>query len=282
MDYQKFLEEYIIHLSKVRGYSDNTISSYKNDLNSYFTISGNSYFIDNDIKAYIKKLSLNGYSNSSINRKISALKSFDKWLYEKGIIENLKVENVKYLKISKNLPEVLSSTYMNKIIDEMDTSTNEGIRDKAIIELLYSSGLRVSELVNLNIEDINKNLTLKVVGKGRKERLVPLNNKAYKSINKWKKYARDHIANKDEHSLFVGNKGSRINQRQIRRIVSKKMGTYPHAIRHSFATHLLEGGADIRIVQELLGHEDPSTTQIYTHISIKEMQKKYKTSHPRA
>ncbi|MEC7820774.1 MAG: tyrosine-type recombinase/integrase, partial [Actinomycetota bacterium] len=208
MNYQKFLEEYFTHLSKVKGYSDNTISSYKNDLNLFFTTSDNPYFSDNDIKVYIKKLSLNGYSNSSINRKISAIKSFDKWLYEKGLIEKRIVENVKYLKISKNLPEVLSSTYINKVIDEMETSTNEAVRDKAIIELLYSSGLRVSELVNLNIEDINKNLTLKVVGKGRKERLVPLNNKAYKSINKWEKYARDHIANKDEHSLFVGNKGS--------------------------------------------------------------------------
>ena len=147
---------------------------------------------------------------------------------------------------------------------------------------MYSSGLRVSELVNLNISDISKNLTIKVIGKGRKERLVPLNKKAYISIDKWKKYSRDELANKDEPSLFVGNRGARINQRQIRRIVLKKLGTYPHAIRHSFATHLLEGGADIRIVQELLGHVDPNTTQIYTHISVKEMHKKYKTSHPRA
>ena len=282
MNYQKLLGEFLKYLSKVKEYSENTITSYSNDLDSFLKISAESYFINGDIKKYLKDLSAKGYTNASINRKISAIKSFDRWLYENGIIENRKVENVKYLKISKKLPEVLSSTYINKLIDEMETSTNEDIRDKAIIELLYSSGLRVSELVNLNIEDISRNLTLKVIGKGKKERLVPLNNKAYVSVNNWKKYARNNIAKKEEESLFVGNKGARINQRQIRRIVSKKMGTYPHAIRHSFATHLLEGGADIRIVQELLGHEDPSTTQIYTHISIKEMQKKYKTSHPRA
>ncbi len=282
MNYQKLLGEFLKYLSKVKEYSENTITSYSNDLDSFLKISAESYFINGDIKTYLKDLSAKGYTNASINRKISAIKSFDRWLYENGIIENRKVENVKYLKISKKLPEVLSSTYINKLIDEMETSTNEDIRDKAIIELLYSSGLRVSELVNLNIEDISRNLTLKVIGKGKKERLVPLNNKAYVSVNNWKKYARNNIAKKEEESLFVGNKGARINQRQIRRIVSKKMGTYPHAIRHSFATHLLEGGADIRIVQELLGHEDPSTTQIYTHISIKEMQKKYKTSHPRA
>ena len=270
------------YLSKVKGYSENTTTSYNNDLSLFLKIGGESYFRNGDIKTYLKKLSEDGYTNTSINRKISAIKSFDKWLYENGTIENRKVENVKFLKISKNLPDVLSSTYMNKIIDEMSTGTNEDIRDRAIIELLYSSGLRVSELVNLDITDINKNLTIKVIGKGRKERLVPLNKKAYISIDKWKKYSRDELANKDEISLFVGNRGARINQRQIRRIVLKKLGTYPHAIRHSFATHLLEGGADIRIVQELLGHEDPNTTQIYTHISVKEMHKKYKTSHPRA
>jgi len=279
---QKLLDEFLDYLSKVKEYSENTTTSYSNDLTLFLKIGGESYFRNGDIKTYLKKLSEDGYTNTSINRKISAIKSFDKWLYENGTIENRKVENVKFLKISKNLPDVLSSTYMNKIIDEMSTGTNEDIRDRAIIELLYSSGLRVSELVNLDITDINKNLTIKVIGKGRKERLVPLNKKAYISIDKWKKYSRDELANKDEISLFVGNRGARINQRQIRRIVLKKLGTYPHAIRHSFATHLLEGGADIRIVQELLGHEDPNTTQIYTHISVKEMHKKYKTSHPRA
>jgi len=167
-------------------------------------------------------------------------------------------------------------------MDELPISSNEDIRDKAIVELLYSSGLRVSELVQLNINDIGNKKSVKVLGKGKKERLIPLNKKALNSIKDWEDRSRTEIANQNEDALFVGIRGSRINDRQVRRIVLKKLGTYPHAIRHSFATHLLEGGADIRIVQELLGHEDPNTTQIYTHVSVKEMQKKYKTSHPRA
>jgi integrase/recombinase XerC len=234
------------------------------------------------IKKYIIDLSRQKYSNASINRKISAIKSFDKWLYDKSIVSRKQSNNIKLLKLPKTLPEVLSSSYINKLIDELQKSSNEDIRDKAIIELLYSSGLRVSELVQLNLNDIDNNQSLKVLGKGKKERIIPINRKAHNAIILWKDTSRSEIANKGEKSLFVGVRGARINDRQVRRIVLKKLGTYPHALRHSFATHLLEGGADIRIVQELLGHEDPNTTQIYTHVSVKEMQKKYKTSHPRA
>ena len=197
-------------------------------------------------------------------------------------VETIHSKNIKYLKIPQTLPEVLSSSYLNKLIDGIEASTDEEIRDKAIIELLYSSGLRVSELVKLNLNDFNNEKYIKVSGKGRKERVVPLNQSAFKSIDYWIKDSRNKIAKSSESALFVGNKGSRIDVRVVRRIVLKKLGTYPHAVRHSFATHLLEGGADIRVVQELLGHEDPNTTQLYTHISVKELKKKYKTSHPRA
>ena len=210
------------------------------------------------------------------------LKSFEKWLYEMNKVETIHSKNIKYLKIPQTLPEVLSSSYLNKLIDGIEASTDEEIRDKAIIELLYSSGLRVSELVKLNLNDFNNEKYIKVSGKGRKERVVPLNQSAFKSIDYWIKDSRNKIAKSSESALFVGNKGSRIDVRVVRRIVLKKLGTYPHAVRHSFATHLLEGGADIRVVQELLGHEDPNTTQLYTHISVKELKKKYKTSHPRA
>ncbi len=282
MEYKGYLDEFLSYLENVKEYSKYTIISYKSDLEGFIMHSDSRSINDTIIKSYIKNLSIKGYSNSTINRKISSLKSFEKWLYEMNKIHTIHSKKIKYLKMPQTLPEVLSSSYINQLIDELETSTDEDIRDKAIIELLYSSGLRVSELVNLDLEDFNDNEIIKVSGKGKKERVVPLNSKAINAIQVWKNNSRSNIAHTSEKSLFVGRRGSRIDVRQVRRIVLNKLGTYPHAVRHSFATHLLEGGADIRIVQELLGHEDPNTTQIYTHISAKELKKKYKTSHPRA
>ena len=282
MEYKGYLDEFLSYLENVKEYSKYTIISYKSDLEGFIMFSDSKNINDTIIKSYIKNLSIKGYSNSTINRKISSLKSFEKWLYEMNKINTIHSKKIKYLKLPQTLPEVLSSSYINQLIDELEISTDEDIRDKAIIELLYSSGLRVSELVNLDLEDFNDNEIIKVSGKGKKERVVPLNSKAINAIQVWKNNSRSNIAHTSEKSLFVGRRGSRIDVRQVRRIVLNKLGTYPHAVRHSFATHLLEGGADIRIVQELLGHEDPNTTQIYTHISAKELKKKYKTSHPRA
>ena len=282
MNYRVLLSDYLSYLENIKEFSNHTLISYKTDLEGFIEYIKTNKISNKTIKSYTKKLSLDGYSNSTINRKISSLKSFEKWLYEMDKVETIYSKNVKYLKIPETLPEVLSSSYLNKLIDGIETSTDEEIRDKAIIELLYSSGLRVSELVKLNLNNFNNNEYIKVSGKGRKERIVPLNQSAYKSIDLWIKNSRSNVAESSEPALFVGNKGSRIDVRVVRRIVLKKLGTYPHAVRHSFATHLLEGGADIRIVQELLGHEDPNTTQLYTHISVKELKKKYKTSHPRA
>ncbi len=282
MKYRVLLSDYLSYLENIKEFSNHTLISYKTDLEGFIDYIKTNKISNKTIKSYIKKLSLDGYSNSTINRKISSLKSFEKWLYEMNKVETIYSKNIKYLKIPETLPEVFSSSYLNKLIDEIETSTDEEIRDKAIIELLYSSGLRVSELVKLNLNDFNNNKYIKVSGKGNKERIVPLNQSARKSIDLWIKNARINIAESSEPALFVGVKGSRIDVRVVRRIVLKKLGTYPHAVRHSFATHLLEGGADIRIVQELLGHEDPNTTQLYTHISVKELKKKYKTSHPRA
>ena len=282
MNYRVLLSDYLSYLENIKEFSNHTLISYKTDLEGFIEYIKTNKISNKTIKSYIKKLSLDGYSNSTINRKISSLKSFEKWLYEMDKVETIYSKNVKYLKIPETLPEVLSSSYLNKLIDGIETSTDEEIRDKAIIELLYSSGLRVSELVKLNLNNFNNNEYIKVSGKGKKERIVPLNQSAYKSIDFWIKHSRSNVAESSEPALFVGNKGSRIDVRVVRRIVLKKLGTYPHAVRHSFATHLLEGGADIRIVQELLGHENPNTTQLYTHISVKELKKKYKTSHPRA
>ena len=147
---------------------------------------------------------------------------------------------------------------------------------------MYSSGLRVSEVSNLTSNSINKNNSIRVLGKGSKERVLPMTKRAYVSIKKYIETSRPKFENdKSKNYLFLGVRGGQLSDREIRRIVKFRTGTFPHSIRHTFATHLLEGGADLRIVQELLGHNDPSTTQIYTHVSKKQLQKKYKQSHPR-
>jgi len=167
-------------------------------------------------------------------------------------------------------------------LDSLPIKDPKDIRDKAILELMYSSGLRVSEVSNLSTKDIKNNKSIKVLGKGNKERVLPITSRAYDVINKYIENSRTIFVNeKSDSFLFLGVRGGQLSDREIRRIVKLRVGTFPHSLRHTFATHLLDGGADLRIVQELLGHNDPSTTQIYTHVSKKQMKKKYKQSHPR-
>ena len=185
------------------------------------------------------------------------------------------------LKTEKNLPSVLTSNYINKLLDTIPISTTKEVRDRSIIELLYSSGLRVSELCNLKIGDLKNNKSIRVLGKGNKVRILPVTDKAYKFIDLWISSYRDNYKNKDSSNyIFLGVRGKKISSREIQRIVNLRIGTFPHSIRHTFATHLLDGGADLRVVQEMLGHSDPSTTQIYTHVSTSQAKKVYLESHP--
>ena len=161
----------------------------------------------------------------------------------------------------------------------MPTSTAKDVRNKAIIELLYSSGLRVSELVNLKVNDVKNDRSLRVIGKGRKERILPMTDQAYNIIKLWiKNFRKNFLNDQDNNYLFLGVRGKQLSDREVRRIVKSSTGTFPHNLRHTFATHILDGGADLRVVQELLGHSDPTTTQLYTHVSKKKLQEKYKLS----
>ena len=197
-------------------------------------------------------------------------------------VEENKIKKVKSLKVEKKLPNVLTSSYINNLLDNLPEFSEKDLRDKAILELMYSSGLRVSEVSNLNTNSINNNNSVRVIGKGSKERVLPITGRAFKCIKKYIEISRPKLENEKSNSyLFLGIRGGQLSDREIRRIVKLRTGTFPHSIRHTFATHLLEGGADLRIVQELLGHNDPATTQIYTHVSKKQLQKKYKQSHPR-
>ena len=275
-------KKYISYLKNIKNYSDHTCKAYKNDINQYFDYlneSANDLFENNEFVNYLFN---NNLSKSTINRKLASINNFLEWaskLEENKGQTFIKSEN---LKTEKILPDILTSNYINTLINTLPTVTSKDIRNKAVIELLYSSGLRVSELVNLKVNDINDNKSLRVLGKGRKHRILPMTDQAYNILSKWISDSRNEfLKNKNNQYVFLGVRGEKITDREIRRIVKSTTGTFPHNIRHTFATHILDGGADLRVVQELLGHTDPSTTQIYTHVSKKKLQEKYKRTHPR-
>ena len=277
-DRNKVLEEYLIYINNVKNYSQNTIKSYNSDIKHYFE---NTESVG-EFSSYLKHLNKNKYSKTSINRKITSIRTFLSWAVDNNYFNQNQIKIVNNLKVEKKLPNVLTSSYINRLLDNLPESSEKDIRDKAILELMYSSGLRVSEISNLTSNSINKNNSIRVLGKGSKERVLPMTKRAYVSTKKYIETSRPKFENdKSKNYLFLGVRGGQLSDREIRRIVKFRTGTFPHSIRHTFATHLLEGGADLRIVQELLGHNDPSTTQIYTHVSKKQLQKKYKQSHPR-
>ena len=277
-DRNKVLEEYLIYINNVKNYSQNTIKSYNSDIKHYFENTDSV----GEFSSYLKHLNKNKYSKTSINRKITSIRTFLSWAVDNDYFNQNQIKIVNNLKVEKKLPNVLTASYINRLLDSLPESSEKDIRDKAILELMYSSGLRVSEVSNLTLNSINKNNSIRVLGKGSKERVLPMTKRAYVSTKKYIETSRPKFENdKSKNYLFLGVRGGQLSDREIRRIVKYRTGTFPHSIRHTFATHLLEGGADLRIVQELLGHNDPSTTQIYTHVSKKQLQKKYKQSHPR-
>ena len=277
-DHKDILGKYLSHLKNLKNYSDNTINSYRFDIKQFLELD----LSFNDFSKYLRFLNENNYSKSSINRKITSINSFLDWCIKNNFIEDLVIKKVKSLKLDKKLPSVLTANYINKLLDELPTSSFKDLRDKAILELMYSSGLRVSEVSDLKLDNIKNNKSVKVFGKGRKERILPITNRSLNAINTYVLNSRQNIAtDKSSSYLFLGVRGGKLSDREIRRIVKFRVGTFPHSIRHTFATHLLDGGADLRIVQEMLGHKDPSTTQIYTHVSKKQLKIKHKQSHPR-
>ena len=278
----KIIDEYIEYLEKIKGYSKNTITSYKTDIKKYFeyiNTKNKNYY---EIEKYVQSLSKSKYAKSTVNRKIVSISSFFNWCINQKKLNIKDIKQIKNIKTERKLPTILTSNYINNLLDTIPTSTSKEIRDRTIIEILYSSGLRVSELTNLKVNDFKNNKSLKVLGKGNKVRILPMTDKSFNYMNLWiSKYRNEYINEKSGNYIFLGVRGGKISDREIQRIVNLRLGTFPHSIRHTFATHLLDGGADLRVVQEMLGHTDPSTTQIYTHVSKKQLKEKYKRTHPR-
>ena len=278
----KIIDEYIEYLGKIKGYSKNTITSYKTDIKKYFEYINKNNKNYYEIEKYIQSLSKSKYAKSTVNRKIVSISSFFNWCINQKKLNIKDIKQIKNIKTERKLPTILTSNYINNLLDTIPTSTSKEIRDRTIIEILYSSGLRVSELTNLKVNDFKNNKSLKVLGKGNKVRILPMTDKSFNYMNLWiSKYRSEYKNEKSGNYIFLGVRGGKISDREIQRIVNLRLGTFPHSIRHTFATHLLDGGADLRVVQEMLGHTDPSTTQIYTHVSKKQLKEKYKRTHPR-
>ena len=302
---KEHINSYISFLKNEKNYSNNTIISYKNDLlqllnylKEYKIIKRDSIkYIDRSImRKYIVYLKKCDYSVRSICRKISTIRSFFKFLSREGIVDINPTINLITPKINKKLPSFLYLEEINKLIETPSGHTILGIRDRAILELLYGTGMRVGELVNLDIRDIDlyDEKTVRVFGKGSKERILPLGNPSIKAVQEYltvRSIFRKNISidKNNQNALFLNRFGGRLSARSIRRLLIKYMKMAglnkkisPHVLRHSFATHLLGGGADLRSVQELLGHESLSTTQIYTHITKERLKAIYKKSYPRS
>jgi len=284
-------DTFFSYLEFEKEFSKNTILSYKNDLKDFKNfleiINKSPEEVDKkDVFNYLIHLSKKRLKPSSLRRKISAIRSFYKFLIREEIIEKDPTDDLTFPKNEKKLPQVLTVEDIEKLINVIDNKTLKGKRDRAIIELFYSSGLRVSEIINLKIVDIDfENNYLKCFGKGSKERIVPFGELA-------KRYILDYLEERKRQNinselLFVNKRGEKLLRQYINnflRIYSKKAKlrkkVHPHMLRHSFATHLLERGADLRSVQELLGHVDISTTQIYTHLTKDYLREVYLSTHP--
>ncbi|MGA8264715.1 MAG: site-specific tyrosine recombinase XerD [Ignavibacteriaceae bacterium] len=292
-----FLKEYLSVLKLEKNLSDNTVSSYKNDINSFLQfiesrkIEDLSSIKQNHIADFFKSLKEIGLTSSSAARYYSSLKGFFTYLFLSRYITENPIEKISSPKLSKNLPSVLTVEETDSVLSQPDTNNKLGLRDKAVLELLYACGTRVSELINIKISDLFfADDVIRVFGKGSKERIIPIGSSAVKWINKYLKESRVLLMKKakSENYLFLNNRGTKLSRMGVWKIVDryvKEAGiekeVHPHTFRHSFATHLLEGGADLRAVQEMLGHADISTTQIYTHIDRDYIKQVHKDFHPR-
>ena len=280
-----------------RNVSPQTIDAYKRDINQYLGylngsgIKNLSKIKSTHIRNYIRVLNDGGMAPASISRIISSIRSYHKYLSSENILDKNPVLVINNPKLPKKLPDVLSEKEISLIIDSIDKSSQFFQRDKAIIEMLYSCGIRVSEICNLDMSNLFiEDELIRVMGKGNKERLLPLGNRSRIYLDNYLLSSRLEFIKKTRSSfVFVSRNGNQLTRAMVNIILNKwvhvsglKKSVSPHKLRHSFATHLLEGGADLRFVQALLGHSDISTTQIYTHLDKHHLKEVYKTHHPRS
>jgi integrase/recombinase XerD len=290
------IKDFEYYLKNEKGLSKNTIISYMNDLDQYASFLEQIHGITKPklidqihLESFIRSLKRK-VSTKSIARKLTAIKNFHHFLYIEKEVEHNITTSIASPKIEKKLPKVLSVDEVVRILESVDKTKPLGLRNLALLELIYGSGLRVSELLDIKMEDIHLNQGyIKVVGKGDKERMVPISDMANIALRNYIIKGRDYLIKEKTPYLFLNQQGVRLSRQGFFKLLKKlavdanvEIDCSPHTLRHSFATHLLENGIDLRTLQTLLGHEDISTTQIYTHISQQRIKEIYEKSHPRA
>ncbi len=288
-----YIKEFISFLKDIRNLSKNTIFNYNKDLKdfSFYTQKeGILNIAPKNIEKYVEYLKKRGYSNRTINRKLSSIRGFYRFLEEKGTIETNPTINLYSPKLDKKLPDFLYEEEVERLLDYKDEKDKYDLRDSAIMEFMYATGMRLREIEGLSIKDIDfSSQTVRVRGKGGKIRILPISNIALRKLTTYfEERRRKGERFSMDTPLFLNRQGKRLTARSISRIVKKRAkktgffkNIHPHIFRHSFATHLLNGGADLRVVQELLGHSSLSTTQIYTHITKTRLREIYDKTHPR-
>lgn len=297
------ISEYLNELQYQRRLSKHTLSNYQRDLSVFSQFCESTYageindwndILSAHIRQYISKRHQQGLAPSSLQRNLSSVRSFFNYLLKKSIIKNNPAKGITAPRSGRHLPQVLDVDQTNRLMEINTGGDILAIRDKAILELFYSAGLRLSELVELNLEDYKAN-KVRVLGKGNKQREVPVGKQAQTALCNWLSRRAELVSSKldnkedAEHAIFLGQKGRRIAPRTIQKRISDwaiKQGidlhVHPHMLRHSFASHILESSGDLRAVQELLGHSDISTTQIYTHLDFQHLAEVYDKAHPRS
>ncbi len=288
----RYIEKFINYLKIEKNASGHTVLNYSIDLLGFAKFLGElsvesvNYLF---LRKYLASMKEKNYSKRTVARKLASLRSFFKFLYREGYIKTNPASGVATPKLDKKLPIFLDQDEVAKLIESPSEKDSAGLRDRAIMETLYSTGIRVSELVGMKLNDIDFiSGVVKVFGKGKKERLAPIGDKALRAIRNYLD-KRGAASLSDKKAVFLNKNGSRLTDRSVRRIIEKyikrvsiREGVSPHTLRHSFATHLLNRGADLRSVQELLGHMNLSTTQIYTHVTTERLKEVYDKAHPRA
>ena len=292
---EKTLEGFITYLHNVKKKSENTVLSYNRDLSKFLKflqankISSLDKVADKDLEKYINELNENGFKSATVSRNIASLKAFFSYLNNEGICDNNPTKGLKSPKIEKKIPEILTTDEVFALLEQPSGDSPKEVRDKAMLELLYATGIRVSELISLDVSDVNLQMSCITCKEGSKSRTIPYGKEAKLSLAKYLDSARNAIVDdKTSTILFANCSGQKMSRQGFWKLIkyyAKKAGIEaditPHTLRHSFAAHLVENGADLRSVQEMLGHSDISTTQIYANMSHSHIREVYNRAHPR-
>ena len=292
---EKTLEGFITYLHNVKKKSENTVLSYNRDLSKFIKflkshkVDSLDKVTDKDLENYIKELNDNGFKSATVSRNIASLKAFFSYLNNEGICSNNPTKSLKSPKIEKKIPEILTTDEVFALLEQPSGDSPKEIRDKAMLELLYATGIRVSELISLDVADVNLQMSCITCHEGSKSRTIPYGKESKTALAKYLDSARGAIVdNKESTILFANCSGQKMSRQGFWKLIkyyAKKAGIEaditPHTLRHSFAAHLVENGADLRSVQEMLGHSDISTTQIYANMSHSHIREVYNRAHPR-